>query len=95
MYGTYKKGFTLIEVLIALSIIAVSFTFLLEMLSTSASSYGESENRFKDFLTLDRKLKEGNHEGLTVERKRVPDFPRISEVVYHYKGLFFVRFEAK
>ncbi|WP_457600653.1 type II secretion system protein [Hydrogenivirga sp.] len=95
MSGTYKGGFTLLEVVIALTLIAVSFTTLLEVLSFATSKYEEAREVLRDMLVLDKKLKEGNHEGLIVKRKRLPDFPAIEEVIYSYKGLFFVRYEQR
>ncbi len=95
MYGSSERGFTLIELLIAVTIIGVAFTPLLEVLSSSASRYSSSRETFGNLVVLDRKLKEGNHQGLQVSRKRLPDFPAISEVVYSLDGLFFVRYEAR
>ncbi len=89
-----SEGFTLIEVLVAISIIAFAFTMLLEILSGASLKYERSREEFKDMVFLDRKLKERDHEGISVSRKKLPDFPSISEVVYSYKGVFFVKYEA-
>ncbi len=89
------RGFTLLEVLIALTIIAVAFTVLLEMLSNSAKRYESTSALIQKFLLLDKKLKEGDHRNLVVERKKLPDFPRIREVIYIYKDVFFIKYERK
>ncbi len=94
MCGTCK-GFTLIEVLIALSVIAVAFTILLEILSLSRKSYEGSVEMFRKVVYLDRKLKERDHEGIQVRKERLPDFPSIEEVTYTYEGIFFVQYREK
>ncbi len=94
-YGTSEDGFTLLEVVIALSIIAIAFTTLLEVLSVASSKYEDSRDTFEDMVFLDRKLKEKNHEGIDVRRRELPDFPKIKEVTYSYRGIFFIRYEAK
>lgn len=95
MSGSCDRGFTLIEVVIALTIIAVAFTVLLETLSFASSNYEEGLRTFETMLLLDGKLKRRDHEGLQVKRTKVPDFPAIEEVVYSYGGLFFVRYEQR
>ncbi len=95
MSGRYSGGFTLLEVVVALTIISIAFTTLLEMISFARKKYEESRETFRTMLILDGKLKEGNHEGIEVKRERVPDFPAIEEVTYSYGGLFFVRYEKR
>ncbi len=95
MSGTSERGFTLLEVVVALIIISIAFTVLLELLSDSAERLGRAEATFGEVLLLDTKLKRGDHEGLEVKRRRLPDFPGIKEAIYHYGEVFFVRYEAK
>lgn len=95
MSGASDGGFTLLEVVVALVIVSVAFTVLLEFLSDSARRLEEAERTFEDVLLLDSKLKRGDHEGLEVKRKRLPDFPSIKEAVYRYGEVFFVRYEAR
>ncbi len=92
--GRYE-GFTLIEVVIALSIIAVAFTTLLEVLSYLTKEISSAEERLKDVITLDRKVKEGDLEGVSVERRDVPDYPVVREVTYRLGGVFLIRYEEK
>lgn len=95
MYGTSERGFTLIEVVVALIIISIAFTTLLDVLSSTTRKLENSEGTFEDFITLDRKLKLGDHEGLEVKSRKLPDFPRIKEITYFYKSTFFIRYEAR
>ncbi len=95
MYGISEKGFTLLELLIAITIIGISFTVLLEVLSSSAREYSSSDESFRTFLELDKKLKERNYEGLEVKEEKLPDFPSAKEVTYSLDGLFFIKYEVR
>ncbi len=95
MSGTSERGFTLIEVVVALIIISVAFTALLDILSNATRKLSHSENTFDNLLVLDRKLKLGDHEGLKIESRSLPDFPRIKEVTYSYDGIYFIRYEIR
>ncbi len=95
MCGRSEKGFTLIEVLIALIIIATAFTALLDLLGQSRRNFSASRQTFEDMILLDRKIKLGDHEGIVVKRTPVPDFPAIKEALYSYGDVFFVRYEQR
>lgn len=95
MSGNSERGFTLIEVLIALTVVSVAFTVLLETLSQAMRGYRRAEETFSNMLVLDSKLKEGDHEGVKVHSKKLPDFPNMREVVYSYGDVFFIRYEVK
>jgi prepilin-type N-terminal cleavage/methylation domain-containing protein len=93
-FGTFR-GFTLVEVLVALMIIATAFTALLELLSGARLNYAQGRDLFEKMIYLDTKLKLGEHEDLSVKREPVPDFPAIREAVYSYEDVFFIRYEPK
>jgi len=95
MSGRYDRGFTLIEVLIALIIIATAFTALLDLLGQSRRNFASSRQTFDEMVYLDSKIKLGDHEGIVVKRTPVPDFPAIREAVYSYGEVFFVRYEQR
>ncbi len=92
--GTYR-GFTLLEVVIAISIIAVTFTVLFEVLSVALSRYEDAKTKFNNIIFLDTKIKERNFEGIEIKRKRLPDFPRITEKMYIYQDVYFIELEAR
>ncbi|RLJ70879.1 prepilin-type N-terminal cleavage/methylation domain-containing protein [Hydrogenivirga caldilitoris] len=94
MSGT-SKGFTLLEVVIALTIIAVGFTTLIELVSVARSRLAEAEETFRDFLYLDGKIKRNDYQGLEVREEKLPDFPRIIETTYTYRDVFFVRYKVR
>ncbi len=90
-----SEGFTLLEVVVALSVVAVAFIVLLEVLSYLGREMEKSERTLSDLITLDRKVKEGDLEGLRVERIEVPEYPVVRGVVYRIGNLFLVRYERK
>lgn len=94
MYGT-SKGFTLLEVVIALTVIAVGFTTLIEFISVARERLARAEETFTNFLYLDGKVKRRNYEGLDVKEVKLPDFPRIVETTYAYRDVFFVRYKVR
>lgn len=93
--GNSNSGFTLIEVLIALMIIGIAFTALLELLTQGGRNLARAREDFDRMVYLDKKIKLGDHEGIVVNRSPVPDFPEIKEAVYSYNGVFFIRYEKK
>ena len=94
MSGT-SKGFTLLEVVIALTVIAIGFTALMELISVARSRLAEAEITFEDFLYLDGRVKRRDYEGLEVKEEKLPDFPRIVETTYAYRDVFFVRYKVR
>ncbi len=91
--GRSEGGFTLLELLIAITLIAVAFTTLLEILARSGAVYERSRKLFEEMLYVDEKLKRGEHRDLEVQRRKLPDFPRIREAIYSHGEVFFVRYE--
>ncbi len=95
MSGQCEKGFTLVELLIAFVIVAVTFSSLLDLLSTGLSLYDGSNQKFEDLITLDAKVKEGKLKDIKVHEAEVPDFPRVKEVIYTYGDIFIVRYYVR
>ncbi len=95
MSGQSERGFTLIELIVAFSIIAITFSVLLELLSSGIELYDASNRKFSDLLTLDSKVKEGKLQEVDVKEEDVPDFPRVKEVIYTYGEVSIIRYTLK
>jgi prepilin-type N-terminal cleavage/methylation domain-containing protein len=66
-----KKGFTLVEVLVAFIILAVSYTVLIYLHSNAMKTYYHAENLFKIVLKLDNYLTGEVVEGVEVSREKM------------------------
>ncbi|MCX8030063.1 MAG: prepilin-type N-terminal cleavage/methylation domain-containing protein [Thermodesulfovibrionales bacterium] len=53
-----KKGFTLIEVIVALSILGIAVTVILQVFSSNLKSLSRSEDYVKSLVVAEAKLKE-------------------------------------
>jgi len=97
MILTYGKneGFTLIETIIALSIIALSFTVFLDLLARARYVMEEEKQRFEDMIILDTKIKLGDLKGVSLKERSMKDFPGLVEVIYSYGSISFKRYEKK
>jgi prepilin-type N-terminal cleavage/methylation domain-containing protein len=94
MFGQ-SKGFTLVELVIAFSIVAITFPVLLELLSAGLKLYESSSRLFHDLVVLDGKVKEGKLQGVEVSEQEVPDFPRVKEIRYDYGNVYLIRYSVK
>ncbi len=95
MSGNSKEGFTLVELLIAFSIVAITFPVLLSLLSYSTQLYRNSSELFSDLIVLDSKVKEGKLQELEVREEEVPDFPKVKKIIYTYKEVFLVEYRIR
>jgi len=83
MSGTCK-GFTLIEVLIALVILAAGFGVLFELLAVAREDYQRSKRLYEDITTLSNRILENRMEGVAVKERELKDYPNIREVELSY-----------
>ncbi|RMH79737.1 MAG: prepilin-type N-terminal cleavage/methylation domain-containing protein [Acidobacteria bacterium] len=81
MYGS--KGFTLLELLVAIAIAGVGFSVIFDLLSKSRLDFSYSERLFMDLLELNNGLVEGRA-GLELSRERLKDYPEIEEITYGF-----------
>ncbi|MGB9873732.1 MAG: type IV pilus modification PilV family protein [Hydrogenobacter sp.] len=79
-----SKGFTLIEVLIATTLLAIFFGVLFDLLSNARRAYYESQLLFADMLILSNKLVLNQRENLDVKKEPLKDYPQIEETTYSY-----------
>jgi len=74
------RAFTLLELLIALSILGVTLTVLFSLLTQSFGLYEETLRNYEDFLILDEKVKRNSREGVEVSRTHLREYGITLEV---------------
>jgi len=83
MFGTCR-GFTLIEVLIALSVLVITFSVLFELLLSARKDYELAKSLYQDISILNNKILEDKLEGVRVRERELRDYPGIKEVELSY-----------
>jgi prepilin-type N-terminal cleavage/methylation domain-containing protein len=83
MFGTCK-GFTLIEVLVALSVLVITFSVLFELLLSARKDYELAKSLYQDMGLLNNKILENKLEGVQVRERELKDYPGIKEVELSY-----------
>jgi len=83
MFGTCK-GFTLIEVLVALSVLVITFSVLFELLLSARKDYELAKSLYEDMNLLNNKILENKLEGVQVRERELKDYPGIKEVELSY-----------
>ena len=83
MFGTCR-GFTLIEVLIALSVLVITFSVLFELLLSARKDYELAKSLYQDMNLLNNKILENRLEGVQVRERELKDYPGIKEVELSY-----------
>lgn len=82
-----KKGFTLLEVLIAITLIGITFTTAYSLLYKARSDYGYTRQLFENFLYIDSAIKEGKTQNLKKTEKDIKEYP-VKEITYEKDGIF-------
>jgi prepilin-type N-terminal cleavage/methylation domain-containing protein len=83
MFGTCR-GFTLIEVLVALSVLVITFSVLFELLLSARKDYELAKSLYQDMNLLNNKILENKLEGVQVRERELKDYPGIKEVELSY-----------
>jgi len=83
MFGTCK-GFTLIEVLVALSVLVITFSVLFELLISARKDYELAKSLYQDMGLLNNKILENKLDGVQVRERELKDYPGIKEVELSY-----------
>jgi len=83
MFGTCR-GFTLIEVLIALSVLVITFSVLFELLLSARKDYELARSFYQDMSLLNNKILENRLEDVQVRERELKDYPGIKEVELSY-----------
>jgi len=90
-----NKGFTLLELMIAIVILAVGFSVVFELLSKARLDYTQAQTLQEDLLELNKALVEGKTEGLLVEKRTLEDYPEVEEVSYRLGSAEIFVYELK
>jgi prepilin-type N-terminal cleavage/methylation domain-containing protein len=83
MFGTCR-GFTLIEVLIALLVLVITFSVLFELLLSARKDYELTKSLYQDMSILNNKILENRLEGVQVRERELKDYLGIKEVELSY-----------
>jgi prepilin-type N-terminal cleavage/methylation domain-containing protein len=83
MFGTCR-GFTLIEVLIALSVLVITFSVFFELLLSARKDYELAKSLYEDMSLLNNKILENRLDGVQVRERELKDYPGIKEVELSY-----------
>jgi prepilin-type N-terminal cleavage/methylation domain-containing protein len=83
MFGICR-GFTLIEVLIALSVLVITFSVLFELLLSARKDYELARSLFQDMSILNNKILENRLESVQVRERELRDYLGIKEVELSY-----------
>ena len=90
-----NKGFTLLELMVAIFILAVGFSVVFELLSKARLDYTQAQTLQEDLLGLNKALVEGKTEGLLVEKRTLEDYPEVEEVSYRLGSAEILVYELK
>lgn len=77
-----NRGFTLLELVLAIAMLAVGFGVIFEVLSRARLEHSYTHSLKEDLLELNSRLVEGRKEGLEEEKKVLEDYPELEEVSY-------------
>ncbi|MFN3598518.1 MAG: type II secretion system protein [Aquificaceae bacterium] len=80
MYG--NKGFTLLELLVAIALMAVGFSVVFEVLSKARLDYSYTKSLSKDLIDLNNLLVKGEADPFISQRRTLEDYPQIEEITY-------------
>ena len=93
MYGS--RGFTLLELMVAIVVLAVGFSVIFDVISNTRLEYSNAEGLKSDLVELNNRLVEGKVEGLQQQKKTLEDYPQIEEVVYRLGSAELVLYQLK
>lgn len=68
------KGFTLLEVVIAFTILGIILSVLFSLLSQSTNTLEKLKRDWEDLITLEKKINLGSIEGVEVYEKKLEEY---------------------
>ncbi len=91
-----EKGFTILEVLIAVVVLGVSFTVLLGLLHQSKRNLAITQDTFYNFLILNNAVEEGKTTDINITTKEINimSLP-IVERTYEKNGIYIKTYQPK
>lgn len=92
MYGS--RAFTLLEVLIAITILGVTFTTVYSLLYKAKSDFGYAQKMFDSFLYIDGAIKENKTSDLKKTERDLQGYP-IREIIYEKDGISIKIYQPK
>jgi len=85
MFGTCK-GFTLLEVLVALTVLAIGFGVLFELLANAQREYQLSKELYEDVIFLSNAILQNKFDLVEVKERNLKDYSNIKEVELKYRS---------
>jgi len=85
MFGTCK-GFTLLEVLVALTVLAIGFGVLFELLANAQREYQLSKELYEDVIFLSNAILQNKFDLVEVKERNIKDYSNIKEVELKYRS---------
>lgn len=86
MFG--NRGLTLIEVVVAITVLVITFSVLLDLIYRSSRELEYSRRVIEQLLHLDSKVKLGDLEDVEVSKRSLEIYPKLHEREYRYKEVF-------
>ncbi|WP_461831243.1 PulJ/GspJ family protein [Aquifex sp.] len=68
------RGFTLLETVIALTVIGLTLSVIFSLLSRSIKTMEDVKRQWEDFTYLDRAVKLGISNGINVEERKLEEY---------------------
>ncbi len=93
MFG--NKGFTLLELMVAIVVLAVGFSVVFEVLSKARLDYAQANSLERDMIELNKALLEGKTEDLLSQARTLEDYPQVEEVSYRLGSAEFFLYGLK
>jgi len=75
-----------VEVLVALTVLAIGFGVLFELLANAQREYQLSKKLYEDVIFLSNSVIQNKFDSIEVKEKNLKDYPNIKEVELKYRS---------
>ncbi len=86
------RGFTLIEVLIAVVILGVSLTVIFSVITQAVKIVRETENNFNNLISLDEAIKLEKPTSAQIEEKLLKEY-NLKAIIYRKGGVELIKIQ--